>query len=93
MHLQAECLTIIVADLTISFDNVIAVAGAANQNLLTKVIEIPRPGSIINFKYKETKIRPSLTDTIFGTITFDSAVGIGTERFLMEYYCYVITKF
>jgi hypothetical protein len=60
--------------------------GAANQNLLTKLIETPRPGSIVNFKYKETKIRPSVTDTIFGTITFDSAVGIGTERFLLEYY-------
>jgi gliding motility-associated-like protein len=65
--------------------------GAPNQNLLTKVIEVPKSDALVNFKYVENKVRMNFTDTIFGTITFDSAVGVGTERFLLEYYyCDVI---
>lgn len=60
--------------------------GAPNQTLLTKVIEQPKAEAIVNFKYVETKIRQNFTDTVYGTITFDSAVGVGTERFLLEYY-------
>ena len=64
------------------------VLGAPFQFLKYKIIDTPSSMAVRNFKYKISIQRVNNTDTLFGTLTFDSTIGVGSERFTLEaYYC------
>ena len=62
--------------------------GAPFQFLKYKVIETPSSQAVRNFKHNINIKRANNTDTLFGTLTFDSTIGFGSERYTIEaYYC------
>ena len=64
------------------------IVGAAGQTLKSKVLVTPNSASIKNLSYSQIVTRANNVDTLVGTIRFDSAVGVGQEKFIIEgFYC------
>lgn len=62
--------------------------GAQGQTLKSKIIQVPNSNAVKNFTYNQTITKANGVDTLIGNITFDSTIGVGSERFILEaFYC------
>ncbi len=64
--------------------------GAVNQNMKLSEVASNKSASkdLVNYKFTTLKVTKAGVDTMYGTVTFDSAVGSGDERLIFDfYYC------
>jgi hypothetical protein len=64
--------------------------GAVNQNMKLSEVgsNITSAKDLVNYKFTTQKVTKAGVDTMYGTVTFDSAIGSGDERLIFNfYYC------